>query len=150
MEKQTQKIDMWTRAGERKERARWMERGAWKHNTTIHKIDRQWKFAVGLRQLELRLCNNLEKGGSWREAQEGGGICTKWSAVKSLSRVWLFATPWTVACQAPQSWDFPGKSTGVGCHFLLQDVCIPMGNLCCCMAETKPILKSNYLSTKNE
>ena len=30
------------------------------------------------------------------------------------------ATPWTVARQAPLSWDFPGKNTGVGCHFLLQ------------------------------
>ena len=37
--------------------------------------------------------------------------------VKSLSRVQLFATPWTVAYQAPPSWDSPGKSTGVGCHF---------------------------------
>ena len=31
-----------------------------------------------------------------------------------------FATPWTVAHQAPHPWDFPGKNTGVGCHFLLQ------------------------------
>ena len=30
------------------------------------------------------------------------------------------ATPWTVASQAPHPWNFPGKSTGVGCHFLLQ------------------------------
>ena len=30
-----------------------------------------------------------------------------------------FATPWAVARQAPLSMDFPGKSTGVGCHFLL-------------------------------
>ena len=30
------------------------------------------------------------------------------------------ATPWTVACQAGYSpWGFPGKNTGVGCHFLL-------------------------------
>ena len=29
-------------------------------------------------------------------------------------------TPWTVACQAPLSRDFPGKNTGVGCHFLLR------------------------------
>ena len=36
------------------------------------------------------------------------------------SRVWLFATPWTVAYQASPL-DFPGKSTGVGCHFLLQE-----------------------------
>ena len=28
------------------------------------------------------------------------------------------ATPWAVAHQAP--WNFPGKNTRVGCHFLLQ------------------------------
>ena len=93
----------------------------------------------------------------------------KWKAkVKLLSCVWLLATPWTAAYQAPPSmgfsrqeywsglplpspvhgsekwkwshsvgsdpqwphglqptrflrpWDFPGKSTGVGCHCLLQ------------------------------
>ena len=30
------------------------------------------------------------------------------------------ATPGTAAHQAPRPWDFPGKSTGVGCHCLLQ------------------------------
>ena len=40
--------------------------------------------------------------------------------VKSLSRVRLLVTPWTAAYQAPLSMDFPGKSTGVGCHCLLQ------------------------------
>ena len=39
--------------------------------------------------------------------------------VKSLSRVRLLATPWTAAYQAPPSWDFRGKSTGVGCYCLL-------------------------------
>ena len=34
--------------------------------------------------------------------------------VKSLSSVRLFVTPWT---EEP-----PGKSTGVGCHFLLQGI----------------------------
>ena len=29
-----------------------------------------------------------------------------------LSCVWLFVTPWTVACQAPLPWNFPGKNTG--------------------------------------
>ena len=42
--------------------------------------------------------------------------------VKSLSHVRLLATPWTVAYQAPPSMDSPGKSTGVGCHFLLQGI----------------------------
>ena len=36
--------------------------------------------------------------------------------VKSLSRVRLLATPQTAAYQLRRPWDFPGKSTGVGCH----------------------------------
>ena len=40
--------------------------------------------------------------------------------VKSLSHVRLLATPWTAAHQTPPSTDFPGKSTGVGCHCLLR------------------------------
>ena len=44
--------------------------------------------------------------------------------VKSLSHVRLLATPWTAACQAPISMDFPGKSTGVGCHCLLRLCCL--------------------------
>ena len=39
-----------------------------------------------------------------------------------LSQVHLFVTPWTVACQAPLSMEFPGKNTGVGCHFILQGI----------------------------
>ena len=37
-----------------------------------------------------------------------------------LSRVQLFAAPWTAAHQA--AWDSPGKNTGVGCHALLQGI----------------------------
>ena len=34
-----------------------------------------------------------------------------------------FVTPWTVALQAPLSMGiFPGKNSGVGCHFLLQGI----------------------------
>ena len=39
-----------------------------------------------------------------------------------LSHVWLFVTPWTVATRLLCPWDFPGKNTGVGCHFLLQGI----------------------------
>ena len=42
--------------------------------------------------------------------------------VYSLSRVLPFAFPWTVAARLLCPWDFPGTSTGVGCHFLLQGV----------------------------
>ena len=40
--------------------------------------------------------------------------------VKSLSHVWLLATPWTAAYQAPPSMGFSRQSTGVGCHCLLR------------------------------
>ena len=39
-----------------------------------------------------------------------------------LSHVQLFVTPWTAACRAPLSWNFPGKNTGAGCYFLLQEI----------------------------
>ena len=43
----------------------------------------------------------------------------KWKVKgNSLSRVWLFATPWTASHQAPPSMRFSSKSTGVGCHRL--------------------------------
>ena len=34
----------------------------------------------------------------------------------------LFATPWPVAYRLFHPWDFPGKNTGMGCHFLLQEI----------------------------
>ena len=39
-----------------------------------------------------------------------------------LSCVWLFATPWTIVVRLLCPWSFPGKNTGVGCHFLLQGI----------------------------
>ena len=41
-------------------------------------------------------------------------VCVLWLVVSNS------ATPWTVA-RLLCSWDFPGKNTGVGCQFLLQD-----------------------------
>ena len=40
----------------------------------------------------------------------------------ALSRVWLFATPWTGAHQAPLSMGFSRQDNWSGCHFLLQRV----------------------------
>ena len=42
----------------------------------------------------------------------------KWSHLVVSNSV----TPRTVAYQAPCPWDFPGNSTGVDCHFLLQGI----------------------------
>ena len=48
-----------------------------------------------------------------------------------FGRVQLFATPWTVAHQAPLSWDSPGKNSGVGCCFLLQEIFLTQGSNPC-------------------
>ena len=45
-----------------------------------------------------------------------------------LSRVLLFVIPWTAAHQLLHPWNFPGKSTGVGCHFLLQGIFLTQGS----------------------
>ena len=42
--------------------------------------------------------------------------------VRMLSCFGLFVTSWTIAHQAPLSWDFPSKNIRVGCHFLLQGI----------------------------
>ena len=45
----------------------------------------------------------------------------KWKVkVKSLSRVWLLATPWTAAKQAPPSMGYSRQEYWSGCHCLLQ------------------------------
>ena len=42
-----------------------------------------------------------------------------------------FATPWLQPSRCFRQWNFPGKNTGVGCHFLLQGICPTQGsNLC--------------------
>ena len=50
---------------------------------------------------------------------------------KAFSHFQLFATPWTVPARLLCPWNFPGKNTGVGCHFLLQRIFPAQGsNLC--------------------
>ena len=53
---------------------------------------------------------------------------TETAKCQSLSRVRLFATPWTVACQAPLSMDSPVKNTGTGSHSLLQGIFLTQGS----------------------
>ena len=44
-----------------------------------------------------------------------------------LRRVWPFVTLWAVAHRLLCPWDYPGKNTGVGCHFLLQGISLTHG-----------------------
>ena len=50
------------------------------------------------------------------------------AVLRHFSCVQLFATPWTVACQAPLSMGFSRQEYGVGCHFLLQGVFLTQGS----------------------
>ena len=47
----------------------------------------------------------------------GGGLVAK--------SCLTLAIPWTVVHHAPLLWDFSGKNTRVGCHFLLQRSSLP-------------------------
>ena len=71
----------------------------------------------------------------------------KWKKVKSLSHVWLFATPWTVACTRILSpWDFLGKSTAVVCHYVqcISSVTQSCPTLCDPMNCSKPGLPVHH------
>ena len=50
-------------------------------------------------------------------------MASTWLCVCVLSCILVFATLWTIAHQTPLCpWNFPGKSIGVGCNFLLQGI----------------------------
>ena len=55
-------------------------------------------------------------------------LCCFPMGASSLSRVRLFATPWTKPTRLLCPWDSPGKSTGVSCHFLLQGIFLIQGS----------------------
>ena len=75
-----------------------------------------------------------------------------WSEVKSLSRVRLFATPWTVAYQAPLSMGFSRQQYWSDCHepSLISSVSSKVHGLCsafspvtfCCCFRECPFLHS--------
>ena len=45
----------------------------------------------------------------------------------TLSRAWLLATLGRQPTRLLCPWDSPGKNTGVGCHFLLQEIFLTQG-----------------------
>ena len=56
-------------------------------------------------------------------------VNTKYSCVcaQLLSCVRLFVTPGLQLPRLLCPWNFPGKNTGVGCHFLLQGIFLTQG-----------------------
>ena len=56
----------------------------------------------------------------------GGGLVA--SEMKSLSGVWLFATPWPVAYQVPPSMGFSRQEYWSGLPLLLQGIILTQGS----------------------
>ena len=93
---------------------------------TTNKWDKDFKFHVSS-DLVLLLKNDIQR-------------IVK---VKSLSRARLFATPRIVACtKLLCPWDFQGKSTGVGCHLLLQGGKFLIGKLI--LTPRRALLKTSW------
>ena len=56
---------------------------------------------------------------SLRSFQSLRDLFTHACELSPFRHIWLFVSPWTVACQVPLCpQDSPGKNTGVSCHFL--------------------------------
>ena len=53
-------------------------------------------------------------------------LTVKWKWSRSV--VSDSAASWTVPARLIHPWDFPAKSTGVGCHFLLQGIFLTQGS----------------------
>ena len=66
-------------------------------------------------------------GGETREKQSRavlgqGSVSPSSLHAQLLQSCWLFATLWTVVCQAPLFMGFPRQEYWSGCHFLLQEI----------------------------
>ena len=78
------------------------------------------------------------------------GSCIYWSVWGGGS---VFVTPWTVACtKLLHPWDFLGKSTGVGCRFLLQGIFPTQGlnpGLQCCRQTLYRLMALHFTSLQD-
>ena len=97
------------------------------YHTPLHLLLPSWRQSLLLPLLPSFLCPsgaamittlmNLEQGEGVSVGVGGWVLCVLSRSVVSNS----FKTPWTVS--HPRlfcPWNFPGKNTGVDCHFLLQ------------------------------
>ena len=87
----------------------------------VHVLNLIILFLWGSKNLLIKKNVSPTEAFLYKHLSDGVHQRKKRKKVKSLSCVWLFVTPWTVAYEAPPSiLDSPAKNTRVGCHFLLQ------------------------------
>ena len=98
-----------------------MDRGAWR--ATVHGAAKSWsQLSTSTHTFEEReRTTSAGELGTSPSSPGAGPWCR--GVLSRFSRVQLFVTPWTLACQAPLSIGFSRQgywSTGVHCHFFLQ------------------------------
>ena len=72
----------------------------------------------------------------------------KWKVKgKSLSRVWLLATPWTAAYQAPPSMEFSGQQYWSGVPLPFPRICTTSQDLFCCWSQIQNICQTSFLGS---
>ena len=72
----------------------------------------------------------------------------KWSEVKSLSCVWLFATPWTVAYQAPPSMGFLRQEYWSGFAISFSRDMVPYKDINIIYLQVSVIFIKDYIEAK--
>ena len=87
----------------------------------------QWSWTFPVSNLTSKANTHIFVRSLPQAAKTLTALTTGWKCLLLLllshfSHVRLCATPQTAVHQAPRPWDSPGKSTRVGCHFLLQCV----------------------------
>ena len=79
--------------------------------------------------LQCSCLENPRDGEAWWAAVYGVAQSRTWLKwLSSNSSSILFCTAWTVTAWPLCPWDFPGKNTGVCCHFLLQGIFSTQGS----------------------
>ena len=103
----------------------------WEYQTTLPV---SWEICMRVKKQQLELDMEQRTGSKLGKEYIKAVYChpayltyTQSEKWKSLSHVQLSVISWTVAYQAPPSMWFSGKSTGVGCHFLLQGIFLMQG-----------------------
>jgi len=107
METETQRTDLWPRAGGRPKRMRWMDRGAWRH-THYHMWNRE---PVGI----CSMTQGAQTGALWqpRGVRWGGKSWTRLSNWTELNWRTSLLVQWYPPCKAGDLGSVPGQLTKI-------------------------------------